>query len=404
MTKKLEREASPESFDNEAGTAAEEIGLISQDYRDSRQSRRRVFDRWITHTWTDLQKLGETDILKRLLITAVFVGLWHFFSLSISIYNKWMFSGDAIVFPFPLFMTSLHQAVQFALSAVLLSLVPSLRPRRTTLPPSTVLPGGDPHAGISMTRFYLTHLVPCGVATSLDIGLGNMSLRFTSLTFMTICKSSVLIFILLFAFLFRLETVSVRLVLIISVMTLGEVMMVMGETAFSAVGFGLVTASAFFSGFRWALTQILILRHPATSNPFSMLFFLSPIVCVTLGMIALAVEGPAEIMQGLHRLSTAWGGLTGLSLLLLPGILAFCMVLSQFALLKRSSVVTLSVCGILKEVVTISAAGVVFHDRLTFVNACGVVVIIGSIAAYNYMKISRMRREVQTKLMNEKYS
>ncbi|KKA24621.1 hypothetical protein T310_1368 [Rasamsonia emersonii CBS 393.64] len=85
MTKKLEREASPESFDNEAGTAAEEIGLISQDYRDSRQSRRRVFDRWITHTWTDLQKLGETDILKRLLITAVFVGLWHFFSLSISI-------------------------------------------------------------------------------------------------------------------------------------------------------------------------------------------------------------------------------------------------------------------------------------------------------------------------------
>lgn len=255
-----------------------------------------------------------------------------------------------------------------------------------------------------MTRFYLTHLVPCGVATSLDIGLGNMSLRFTSLTLMTICKSSVLIFILLFAFLFRLETVSLKLVLIISVMTLGEVMMVMGETAFSAIGFGLVTASAFFSGFRWGLTQILILRHPATSNPFSMLFFLSPIVCATLGTIALAVEGPAEILQGLHRLSSAWGGPSSLLLLLLPGILAFCMVLSQFALLKRSSVVTLSVCGILKEVVTITAAGIVFHDKLTFVNACGVVVIIGSIAAYNYMRIARMRREAETKLMNEKYS
>jgi solute carrier family 35 protein C2 len=315
-----------------------------------------------------------------------------------------MFSGDTVVFPFPLFMTSLHQTVQFSLAAVLLYLLPSLRPRRTTLPPSTVLPGQDPHAGMNMTRFYLTHLVPCGVATALDIGLGNMSLRFTTLTFMTICKSSVLVFILIFAFLFRLETVSVKLVLIISVMTLGEVMMVMGETAFSAVGFGLVTASAFFSGFRWALTQLLILRHPATSNPFSMLFFLSPIVCVTLGTIAVMVEGPAEIMQGLQALSAAWGGMRGLLLLLLPGILAFCMVLSQFALLKRSSVVTLSVCGILKEVVTISAASVVFHDKLTVINVCGVVVIIGSIASYNYMKITRMHQEAQARMMNEKYS
>lgn len=84
MTKKLEREASPDSIDNN-DPAAEEIGLISQDYRNSRESRRRVLDRLITHIWADLQKLRETDILKRLLVTAVFVALWHFFSLSISI-------------------------------------------------------------------------------------------------------------------------------------------------------------------------------------------------------------------------------------------------------------------------------------------------------------------------------
>jgi solute carrier family 35 protein C2 len=315
-----------------------------------------------------------------------------------------MFSGEKVVFPFPLFMTCMHQAVQFTLSATLLYLFPALRPRRLTVPSSPLLGGETPAPEISMTRFFLIHLIPCGIANSLDIGLGNMSLRFTTLTFMTICKSSVLVFILLFAFLFRLETVSTRLVVIIAIMTLGEVMMVMGETAFSAIGFTLVTASAFFSGFRWALTQLLILKHPATSNPFSTIFFLSPVIFVSLGTISMAVEGPAAISAGLQAWTASRGYAQGLVLLLLPGVLAFCMVASQFALLKRSSVVTLSVCGILKEVITICAAGLIFHDKLTFVNICGVVVIIASIVAYHYLKISRMRREAQVRVMSEKHS
>lgn len=301
-------------------------------------------------------------------------------------------------------MTCLHQAVQFALSALLLYVIPSLRPRRTKLPPSAVLPGADPHGEMSLTRFYLTHLVPCGVATALDIGLGNMSLRFTTLTFMTVCKSSVIVFILLFAFLFRLEKLSARLVVIIVVMTIGEVMMVLGEISFSMTGFSLVTASAFFSGFRWALTQLLILKHPATSNPISMLFFLSPVVCATLIPISLSLEDPAAIMNSLTALSQVWGRTSGLTILLLPGVLAFCMVLSQFALLKRSSVLTLSVCGILKEVFIISAAGLIFGDQLTPVNVCGVLVIIASVAAYNYTKLTQTGRLVEVKTFNEKFS
>lgn len=179
-------------------------------------------------------------------------------------------------------------------------------------------------------------------------------------------------------------------------MTVGVIMMVAGETAFNAVGFALVIASAFFSGFRWGLTQILLLRHPATSNPFSTLFFLTPVMFFSLIIIAFAVEGPIEIANGLQALASAHGTGFGLVLLIFPGVLAFCMISSEFALLKRSSVVTLSICGIFKEVITISAAGVVFHDQLTAVNVTGLVVTIGSIACYNYMKISKMRQEAKT--------
>ncbi|KAL5339410.1 triose-phosphate transporter family-domain-containing protein [Aspergillus crustosus] len=381
----------------------EETGLTTNQRRQRRRRRkqRRQLDARIagvrsSHNLFDPFNFssGDRTVFNRLLVNAGLILLWYFFSLAISIYNKWMFSrdeNDKEVFPFPLFTTSLHMAVQFTFSSLLLFFIPSLRPQP---PPST---SGDPSEPrpILTKLFYLTRLVPCGTATSLDIGLGNMSLKFITLTFLTMCKSSALAFVLLFAFVFRLETPSVKLIAIIATMTVGVVMMVAGETAFNAVGFVLIIASAFFSGFRWGLTQILLLRHPATANPFSTLFFLTPVMFVSLFIIALAVEGPTEIVIGLTALADAHGFGLGILLLVFPGVLAFCMISSEFALLQRSSVVTLSICGIFKEVVTITAAGVIFHDKLTAINVTGLVVTIGSIATYNYMKISNMRAESQ---------
>ena len=58
------------------------------------------------------------------------------------------------------------------------------------------------------------------------------------------CKSSSLAFVLLFAFLFRLEQPSWKLCAIIATMTVGVVMMVAGETEFNAIGFVLVMVVA----------------------------------------------------------------------------------------------------------------------------------------------------------------
>ena len=199
----------------------------------------------------------------------------------------------------------------------------------------------------------------------------------------------------MFAFLFRLESPSLKLILIIATMTIGVVMMVAGEAAFDALGFILVIAAALFSGFRWALTQILLLRNPATSNPFSSIFFLAPIMFLSLAIIALPVEGPVKLREGLATLAEGKGVISTICILVFPGILAFLMTSSEFALLQRTSVVTLSICGIFKEVVTITAAGIVFRDPLTPINISGLLVTIASIAAYNYIKITKMRNDAR---------
>lgn len=181
-------------------------------------------------------------------------------------------------------------------------------------------------------------------------------------------------------------------------------MMVAGETAFDVLGFILVILAAFFSGFRWALTQILLLKNPATSNPFSSIFFLAPVMFVSLAIIAVPVEGFVPLAHGLKALIDAKGIFLGVCILVFPGCLAFMMTASEFALLQRTSVVTLSICGIFKEVVTIAAAGIVFKDQLTPINISGLLVTIASIGVYNYIKITKMRRDARKEVAKESKS
>jgi solute carrier family 35, member C2 len=210
------------------------------------------------------------------------------------------------------------------------------------------------------------------------------------------CKSSVLGFVLVFAFMFGLEKPSWKLGAVIATMTVGVLLMVAGETEFKLGGFILIMTAAASSGLRWSLTQILLIRHPATSNPFSSIFFLAPVMFVTLLVIALPVEGLVDLYYAFMKLGHQHGFLAAPAILLFPGCLAFLMTASEFALLQRTSVVTLSICGIFKEVLTISTAALVFGDELTPINGVGLVITILTIAAYNYIKIKKMREDART--------
>ncbi|KAL7946684.1 TPT domain-containing protein [Trichoderma barbatum] len=391
------------SFSDDDLHSDEETGLSNKERARRQKKRRRItqFGQRIARDKSlsaEERQEADKDVVKKLIVNVVLILLWYLFSLSISLYNKWMFDEDRLNFAFPLFTTSMHMVVQFILSALVLFFVPSLRPQRS----HTSDMGRSRHeteaSSIMSKMFYLTRVGPCGAATGLDIGLGNTSLKFISLTFYTMCKSSSLAFVLLFAFAFRLEKPTWRLVAIIAVMTMGVILMVFGEVEFKLGGFVLVIAAAFFSGFRWGLTQILLLRNPATSNPFSSIFFLTPVMFLTLFSIAIPVEGFGPLWEGMKALTAEWGTVMTPLFLLFPGCIAFLMTASEFALLQRTSVVTLSIAGIFKEVVTISAASVVFKDKLTLVNFIGLVITMVAIIAYNYVKISKMREEAQVQV------
>ncbi|KAK7057450.1 TPT domain-containing protein [Favolaschia claudopus] len=303
------------------------------------------------------------------IINALFIGSWFLFSTILSLYNKWMFSETYFAFPYPLFVTTMHFFVQFALAALLRAVWPDrFRP---------------PHRPSKVD--YGKKAVPTAVATSLDIGLSNLSLKTITLSFFTMIKSSSLIFVLLFAFLFRLERFSVRLIGVIFLIFSGVLLMVATEADFVLGGFLLVLSASALGGFRWALTQLLLKdKKMGMDNPAATIFWLAPAMGITLGTISFVLDDWSSLFTS-HFFVGTMTVKTILSLTM-PGIVAFCMVISEFSIIQRTGIVPMSIAGIAKEVTTISISAAIFGDNLTPLNIVGVAITVCGIALFTYHK------------------
>lgn len=112
------------------------------------------------------------------------------------------------------------------------------------------------------------------------------------------CKSSTLAFVLIFAFLFKLEKPQWKLILIIVIITVGVILMVSDETEFSPIGFIQVMGASVFGGLRWSLTEVLLRKESmGLTNPFASIFFLAPSQAIILLIISGLVEGYVHIFQ-----------------------------------------------------------------------------------------------------------
>ncbi|KAG6920061.1 hypothetical protein DXG01_010129 [Tephrocybe rancida] len=292
------------------------------------------------------------------------------FATALSVYNKWMFSSDHLGFPYPLFVTTVHMFVQFVLAAIMRQLWPK-----------QFKPANKP-----TVVDYGKKALPTAIASSLDIGLSNVSLKTITLSFYTMCKSSSLIFVLLFAFLFRLEKFSWRLIGVIFLIFSGVLLMVATETKFVLEGLVLVLGASAFGGLRWSLTQLLLRnRTMGLDNPAATIYWLAPSMGVTLAIVSAIVDSWASVF-GSPFFATLGKSLQTTMYLAGPGVIAFCMVLSEFYIIQRTGVVPMSIAGIAKEVTTITISAWFFGDQLTPLNITGVSITICGIILFTFHK------------------
>jgi len=162
--------------------------------------------------------------------------------------------------------------------------------------------------------------------------------------------------------------------------------MVASETAFVLSGFLMVMFASICGGLRWSLTQVAMQdKSLGLDNPPSMIFWLSPVTTVSVVVISIAWEGWFEVFST-PFFATVASTVNTLLMFIAPGILAFCMVLSEYYIIQRAGVLPMSIAGIAKEVSTITISAWFFGDELTPVNITGVGITVCGIALFTYHK------------------
>jgi solute carrier family 35 protein C2 len=226
---------------------------------------------------------------------------------------------------------------------------------------------------------YLWVAIPCGLVTSFDVGLSNLSLVTISITFYTMVKASTPVFVLAWAYVFGIERITINLLIVVAIIAAGEFLTVLGEVEFQLSGFILCLLASVMSGARWTLVQLkLQTLDPPLKTTFAAMKMLAPSMFVSMFIISLCLERPWNKFKNLD------GGqiLHILSLGSVGASFAILMILCEFYLIMYSSAVILMIGGVLKEMVTIVMGVTFFHDELNGINLAGCFVVFLGIVYY----------------------
>lgn len=249
-------------------------------------------------------------------------------------------------------------------------------------------------------RDYLFTVVPIGVTTALDIVFSNMSIKYISVTLYTIIKTSVIVWTFVWALLFRIEKFKLKTFISVCFITLGISLAVSSPTAVSWVGVSLCMAAAACGGLRWAMTERLVGMNEQCKDPFVTIFHFSPISALLVTPFALFVElGDFVASPFASNSSLFWEGFVFITV---GGAIAFVMLFVEVKIVNLTSSLTIGVLGQLKELTQITLAVVVFGDKLSFINTCGVVASFVFVAVYKWIRRSEMKETLTAESISQK--
>ncbi|CAE7409507.1 SLC35C2 [Symbiodinium pilosum] len=280
-------------------------------------------------------------------------------SITLVLLNKWVMKSWRGGLNFPLFYTMSHMILKgfFSFLYLALSCHPPGKQRRSVC------------CGVSLV----------GVMTALDVAASNMSFLFITVAFYTMLKSASLIFILVLGAILRIEQCSAGIAATVLLISVGIFITSYGETDFDLRGFWLVLGSEVFAALRWLATQRTLQSSGLTA--MQTVFYMSPASSLTLAPIVWVRE--KDKLQILADPDTAGQYFL---LVLLPGFLAFLLLLVEVHLVKVTSSLTLAVFGNLKSIVTILFSIFVFGEKTTALQWSGLLLALAGMLIYARLK------------------
>ncbi|PHH69174.1 hypothetical protein CDD80_6966 [Ophiocordyceps camponoti-rufipedis] len=234
----------------------------------------------------------------------------------------------------------------------------------------------DSRHSLAMTgRLYLPTLVPIGIFYSGSLVCSNLVYVHLSVAFTQMLKSAAPVVALFVAWAWRLQEPSVGALLNMLVMVAGVGIASVGEVRFSLVGFLLQLGGTIFEAIRLAMMQVMLSNKGLKMEPLVGLYYYAPICAAMTVFVAIPTEMPSFRWEHLTP------GLAGV--LVLNALTAFMLNIASVFLIGKTSGLTMTLAGILKNILLIVASVLIWQTHITLLQAAGYTLALAGLIYYS---------------------
>ncbi|RCV36970.1 hypothetical protein SETIT_8G025000v2 [Setaria italica] len=313
------------------------------------------------------------SVLRSVMLSYAYVGIWVSLSFSVIVYNKYILDPKMYGWPFPISLTMIHMAFCATLAAALVRVLRVVDV--PTSPPMT-------------PRLYAASVVPIGALYALSLWFSNSAYIYLSVSFIQMLKALMPVAVYSLAVAFRTDSFRRASMLNMLGISAGVAVAAYGEARFDVFGVTLQLAAVAAEATRLVLIQILLTSRGMSLNPITSLYYIAPCCLAFLTVPWYAVELPrlraaAASAAGLARPDVFVFGTNSLC--------AFALNLAVFLLVGKTSALTMNVAGVVKDWLLIAFSWTVIKDTVTPVNLVGYGIAFLGVAYYNHAKLQGLK-------------
>lgn len=237
---------------------------------------------------------------------------------------------------------------------------------------------------------YISTIVPIGACYSVTLWIGNAAYLYLSVSFIQMLKALMPVSVFTVGCLMGTEKFVCSSFLNMCLIALGVAIASYGELNFNMFGVVLQLGSIIVESIRLVLVQLLLQSRGLKLNPITTLYYVSPCCFAFLLVPFFSLEW-LKIMNDEDVVINPFYMITNAAV-------AFCLNLSVFLLIGKTSALTMNVAGVVKDWMLIGISVWVFHAAVSPMNIGGYLIAFLAVFWYNYEKYKRSRTTMAEKV------